>query len=117
MYKIIIKEASFLCNIGVPEKERKIKQKIIVDLELFLITKKMAKPFNTVDYSGVYDLLKDIVEKKEYKLIETIAENVAQEILNKFPAEKVLVRVKKPKALADRNVKYVAVEIRRTKNF
>ena len=111
MYKIIISEAQFLCNIGISKKEREKKQEIIVDVELFLMTKK-----KIVNYSEVYDLLKDVVEKKEYKLIETMAENVAKEILNSFFIDKIIVRVKKPKALSNRNVKYVAVEIIRDKN-
>ena len=118
MDKIIIKSANFLCNIGITPEERGKKQEIIVDAELFLDMKKMPKPFflsddikKTVNYSEVYELIKSIAENKEYHLIETLAENIAKAVLNKFPVKEVLVRVKKPKALADRNVEYVAVEI------
>ena len=118
MDKIIIKEARFPCNIGVSQKERKKKQEIIIDVELFSNIKKASKTDNiryAVNYSKVYDLIKNIVGREKYKLVEAIAENVAKEILNKFSVEKVLVRVKKPTALANKNVKYAAVEIIRKK--
>ena len=119
MDKIIIKEAHFLCNIGVTKKERKVKQEIIIDVELFLDVRKASQTDNikyAVNYSNVYDLLKNIAEKNDYKLIETMAENIAKEILKNSPAKKVLIRVKKPMALAKKNVKYTAVEIARTKH-
>lgn len=119
MDKIIITDAFFLCNIGVSPKERRKKQEIGIDVELFLDIKKAAQTDeikNTVNYSEVYSLLKEIVEKNKSKLIETMAQNIANKILDNFSVSKVLVRVKKPKALADRNVNYVAVEILREKN-
>ena len=118
MDKIIIKEARFPCNIGVSQKERKKKQEVIIDVEMFSNIKKASKTDNiryAVNYSEVYDLIKNIVGREKYKLVEAMAENVAKEILNKFSVEKVLVRVKKPEALANRNVKYAAVEIIRKK--
>lgn len=122
MDKIIIKEAHFMCNLGVQKEERRKKQEIVVDVELFLNAKKMALPFfpsddikGTIDYSEAYNLIKENVGGKEYRLIEAMAENLANKILDNFPVKQVLVRIKKPKALASRNVKYAAVEIVRKK--
>lgn len=119
MEKIIIKDASFLSNVGISSKERRKKQEIGIDVELFLNIKKATQTDeikNTVNYSEVYTLLKETVEKNKSKLIETMAQNIANKILDNFSVSKVLVRVKKPKALADRSVSYVAVEILREKN-
>ena len=118
MDKIIIKGARFSCSIGVSVEERSKKQKIVIDVELFLSARKAAKTDNikyAVNYSEVHDLIKSLVESKKYNLIEAMAENIAEEILNKFPVKKVLVRVKKPEALSNKNVKYAAVEITRNK--
>ena len=118
MDKIIIKEARFSCNIGASQKEINKKQEIFVDAELFLDAKKAAQTDNinyAVNYSEVYDLIKNIIGMKKYKLIEAMAENIAKGILNKFFVQKVIVKVKKPEALADRDVKYAAVEIIRKK--
>ena len=119
MDKLIIKESRFNCNIGITEEERKIKQEIILDAELFFDIKKSAQTGDikhTVDYLKVHSLMKDITEKKEYNLIETLAEDTASSILEKFPIEKITLKVMKPNSLAKFNVKYSAVEITRAKN-
>ena len=118
MDKIIIKDACFLCNIGVSEKERKKKRAIYIDAELFLDTRKSAKTDklkDTVDYSDVYGLMKNIAENSKCRLIEALAQNVADGILNKFPLSKIIVRVKKTR-LKNKNIRYAAVEITRVKN-
>jgi len=114
MDKIIIKDAIFFCNIGVSFKERGKKQKIFVDVELFLDTRKAAKTDDlkyTVNYSDVFSLVKNIAEKKEYKLIETLANKIAEIILDKFTAKKIIVKVKKRLPNMD-----AAVEITRDTN-
>lgn len=119
MDKLIMQDAQFLCNIGVSPKERKLKQEIIIDAELFLDAKKAAQKDNiknAVNYSEVYGLIKKTVEGKKYKLIETMAEDTARGILKNFDIRKVLIRIGKPSALAGKNVKYLAVEILRGKN-
>lgn len=98
MDRITIKDAGFFCNIGVSSKERGRKQKIFVDAEMFFDTRKAAKTDdikNTINYSSAYDLMKSIAEKKEYKLIETLANGIAKGILNKFNVKKVNVEVRK----------------------
>lgn len=119
MDKLIIQGAPFLCNIGISPKERKLKQEIIIDAELFLDIKRAAQKDNiknAVNYSKVYDLIKKTVEEKKYKLIETMAEDTARGVLKNFDIRKVLIKIRKPSALADKNVKYVAVEVLREKN-
>ena len=119
MDKIIIKDAKFSCNIGVSKKERGKKQEIFIDAVLFFDAKKPGKTDrieDTSNYSEIYNLIKKTAEDEEYNLIEAMAENISEKILGNFSANAVLVKVKKPSALADRNVKYAAVEIIRTKN-
>lgn len=119
MDKIIIKEARFLCNIGVSENEGAKKQLVAIDAELFLNLKKASSSDDikhTVDYSEVHSIIKDVAENKRCKLMEAMAENIAKEILNRFSVKKIIVRVKKPMALSKKNVKYVAIEITRTKH-
>lgn len=115
MDKIIIKDAIFFCNIGISPKERSKKQKIFVDIELSLDTRKAAQKDDlkyTINYSDVFSLIKDIAEKKEYKLIEALANKIAEGILDKFDAKKIIVKVKKRL----QNMDYAAVEITRGKN-
>lgn len=119
MDRIIIKEARFMCNVGVSEKEREKKQLVVIDAELFLYLKKASSSDdikNTVNYSELHSVMKNVAENKRYKLIEAMAENIAKEILNNFSVKKIIVRVMKPSALSKKNVKYAAVEITRARH-
>ena len=61
MDKIIIKDAKFLCNIGMSSEERRKKQEIFVDIELFLNTKKAAQ---TDDIKDTVNYLEREIEWK-----------------------------------------------------
>ena len=115
MDKIIIKGAKFDLHLGVTEEERKTKQQILVDVTLFFdITAAVSMDDieKSINYSHVSKRINTILAK-EYKLIETVAETIAQEILTAFPAHKVKICVKKPQAL--RIADHTAVEIVREK--
>jgi len=112
MDKIIIKNAEFICDIGIYKEEKEKKQKIILDLTLFYDIEEAINTDSidsTINYKEVIDLTKKVVEKKHYELIENLSENICNEILDKFKLEKIILKVKKPKAL--KNAEYAAVEI------
>ncbi|MFH1562374.1 MAG: dihydroneopterin aldolase [Nitrospirota bacterium] len=123
--KIIIAGIVFYGYHGVTSAEQELGQKFLVDVELHLnlkpagindtvgISEHLA---DTIDYKEVYDLVKGIEQKKKYRLIESLASDIAQAILNKTQAIEVLVRVKKPQVPIAGIVDYVAVEITRRKN-
>ena len=116
MDKIIIRDAQFNCNIGVSERERNIKQKIILDIEMFLDIRKTARTDNienTVNYSEICLKIKKVLDIKKFKLIETLAENISSEILKDKKIKKIKLRVKKPMALKKYGASFAAVEIER----
>lgn len=119
MDKIIIKHASLLGHIGVSDEERKKKQELILDIEMLADTREAGARDDlgeTVCYADVYERVARIVKGKPHRLIESVAEELAKEILAHFAVRKVLVRVKKPGAFAGKDVRYAAVEITREKN-
>lgn len=69
----------------------------------------------TVNYAEVYTICRDIVEGAPVKLIETVAENVAQAILNSYPEKVQGVRIVlvKPDPPIQGHYASVAVEITR----
>lgn len=116
MDRIIIKNAPFLCSIGIKEEEREKKQEILVDIELFTDIRRGAGTDSiedTIDYSAVHELISKEVGKNHYNLIETLAEKIAQRVLEHFHIEKVSIKIKKPSALAHRGVRYAGVAITR----
>lgn len=112
--KIVIAGIVFYGYHGVTPAEQELGQKFLVDVELHLnlkpagISEHLA---DTIDYKEVYDLVKGIEQKKKYRLIESLASDIAQAILDKTRAMAVLVRVKKPQVPIAGVVDYVAVEI------
>jgi dihydroneopterin aldolase len=118
MDRIIVKNAPFLCSIGIKEEEREKKQEILIDIELFTDIKRGAgtdRIEDTIDYAAVYQLISEEVGKNHYNLIETLAEKIAQRVLDNFNIERISITIKKPSALAHRGVRYAGVAITRNR--
>ncbi|MEW6096112.1 MAG: dihydroneopterin aldolase [bacterium] len=116
--KIIIQGIVFYGYHGVTLAEQEVGQKFLVDVELHLDLKPAGISehlVDTIDYKEIYNLVKSVEQKKKYRLIETLASDIAQSILDKTHAVEVFVRVKKPQVPIAGVVDYVAVEITRRK--
>lgn len=73
--------------IGVYEWERQAKRTIFIDLELATDTRRAAATddiSHTVDYGVLTRRLTELAEKSEFFLIETLAEHLANAILQEF---------------------------------
>lgn len=116
--KIIISGMTFFGAHGIYEEERKLGQKIVVDLELNLDLKKAGKSDNlsdTVNYQEVYNLVKVICEEKSFYLLEALSEKIAAELLQNFNILSIQVRVKKYYVNLGGLIDFVGVEINRSK--
>ena len=81
---IFIKELCVETVIGIYDWERKIKQMICIDLELgtnILKASNSDDVKDTLDYKSVAKTVKSFLEKSEFMLVETLAEETP--ILNK----------------------------------
>lgn len=97
--RLILKNMVFYGYHGAFAAEKELGQKIEVDVELRLELKPSAATDDlelSINYVEVYTLIKDIVEEREFNLLETIAEAIAGEILSAYTLEEVVVRVRKP---------------------
>ena len=84
---------------GVEESEKQMGQRFEVDVELYLelnIAGRSDQLKDTIDYTEVYQVIEELVLEGEYNLIEALAEDIAQNIVNRFPVAETLVRVRKP---------------------
>ena len=102
---------------GVLEKERRRGQKFLVDVELYLPLKNLNDQLNkTVNYAEVAKVVKNQITGEPRMLIETLAEDIAREILKKFKRiKRVKVVVHKPNAPIPLKFKDVSVEIERSR--
>lgn len=105
------------CVIGFIEWERRIKQTVVIDLELPVDCRAAAvrdEVDDTLDYKKVAKRVIAFVEASEFRLVETLAERMAQLILAEFAVEWVRVSVNKPGAI--RGSRDVGVSIERTRD-
>jgi len=116
MDRILAKGLRFIGCHGVLPEEKSEAQVFIVDLELFLDLRPAGREDNltlTVDYSQVHEMVKKLVEGPSFNLIEALADNIANDILEDFPVEAVGVTVYKPQAPVEGEFDYFAVSIQR----
>lgn len=97
--KILLNDMEFYGVHGVPEAERRIKQLYIISISLNFDFGEAAQNDDlskTINYAEIYQISKKVM-KNEFKLIETLAYNIAHSIKNRFPeAFNIEVSVKKP---------------------
>lgn len=103
--------------IGIHAWEQHQPQWVIINLSLGIPS--TLKAFHedtlkgTIDYSSIVQDLKAWLSEHRCKLIEYLAEHIAQRLLNQFPIEWVKVEVSKPAILPE--VETVAICIERTR--
>ncbi len=88
--------------IGVFDWERKIKQEVILDLELGYDIRAAAASdelADTLDYKALSKRLSDFISHSDYQLVETLAERCAELIQKEFGVGWLRLRVNKPGAL------------------
>jgi dihydroneopterin aldolase len=88
--------------IGIFDWEREIKQTVSLDLDMACDVAKAAATDaidDTLNYKAVAKRLIDFVSHSEYQLVETLAERVADIVLQEFGIQWIRVRVNKPGAV------------------
>ncbi len=83
---------------GVEEWERRDGQLFLFDvwLELREGSGESDRLEDTVDYTQVAKLVQEVSDARQTKLLEALAAGVADAIVERFPVERVRVRVRKP---------------------
>lgn len=113
--KIFIRGLEVSCIIGTLPRERRKKQRIVMDLEFPASTKRAAKRDDLADalnYQKIACRTTTFVSKSRFYLIETLAERLAQILLMDFKLKNLRLRIYKPDAIS--NAKSVGVEIFRS---
>ena len=104
------------CIIGFIDWERRVKQTVVVDLELPVDCRRASVSddvADTVDYKRVAKRVLAYIEASEFKLVETLAHRLALLLLEEFSLEWVRISLNKPGAI--RNSRDVGVVVERTR--
>lgn len=102
MDTIFLRDLEINATIGIFEWEKRIKQKVRIDLEMGTdITKAAASDAiqDTLDYKAISKRIIQFVEDSRYELIETMIEEVSEILLKEFCIPWVKVTISKPGAV------------------
>ena len=114
MDKIFLRELKVETIIGIWDWERKIRQTVVIDLEMSADIAKAAATDDikdTLDYKGVAKRIQQFVSESSFQLVETLAERIAGIVRDEFDVAWVRVRVNKPGAI--RGSRDVGIDIER----
>lgn len=101
--------------IGVPDAERAKPQRLTVSLTMVPANEFGAMDddvAHTVDYAAVASAIRAVASARPRRLIETLAEDIAQAVLDQFACRHVALELRK---YILPETEYVAVRLRRTK--
>lgn len=102
MDTIFLRDLEINATIGIFEWEKRIKQKVRIDLEMATDIAKAAATDSiedTLDYKAISKRIIQFVDESQYELIETLIEKIAEIILNEFNVPWTRVTLSKPGAV------------------
>ena len=114
--RIFLHGLSVECIIGFIDWERRVRQTVVVDLEMPVDCARAAasdEVADTLDYKKVAKRTLEFIGGSEFRLVETLAHRLALVILAEFGVEWVRITLNKPGAI--RNSRDVGVVIERSR--
>lgn len=111
--RIFLRGLAIECVIGFIEWERRVKQTVVLDLELPIDCRRAAatdRVADTVDYKKVAKRIIAFVEGSQFHLVESLAEGVARLVLEEFGVEWIRLVLNKPGAIRGSRDVGVAIE-------
>ncbi|KAJ4823327.1 hypothetical protein Tsubulata_001493 [Turnera subulata] len=115
--KLILRGLKFHGFHGVLPEERILGQKFLIDVDAWMDLRIAGKSdclSDTISYTDIYGIVKEIVEGPPHNLLESVAHLIASTTLTKFPrVSAVWVKVGKPHVAVQGQLDYLGVEILR----
>jgi dihydroneopterin aldolase len=102
MDKIFLSALTTECIVGIWDWERKVRQKVVIDLEMATDIRRAAatdRIEDTLDYKQVAKRLLAFVGDSEYQLVETLTERIAEIVVTEFGVSWVRVKLNKQGAI------------------
>ncbi|KAK6926492.1 Dihydroneopterin aldolase/epimerase domain [Dillenia turbinata] len=118
--RLILRGLKFHGYHGVKPEEKKLGQKFLIDVDAWLDLRKAGESdclSDTVSYTDIYRIVKEIVEGTPQNLLESVAQLIASTTFAKFPQiSSIRVKVGKPHVAVPGQLDYLGVEILRSRN-
>lgn len=117
MDKIVLKNMKFFGYHGLQAEEQLHGQVFVISIEMKVDLRKPGKTdniFDTVDYSKIFKIVKNITENLKFKLMEKLAETISEKIFSACnEVRELIININKPHAPIRGDFDWVGVEIRR----
>ncbi|MDE1232781.1 bifunctional dihydroneopterin aldolase/7,8-dihydroneopterin epimerase [Vibrio aestuarianus] len=113
MDKVFIEQLSVITTIGVYDWEQEIKQKLVLDIEMAHDNRPAGKSDDVndaLDYSQVSQAVIEHIQNGRFLLVERVAEEVAELIMQRFSVPWIKIRLTKPGAVAQASGVGVVIE-------
>jgi len=115
---LTIKNLVFYGYHGVQDFEKELGGRFEVDVKIRYPFARCATAdtlHKAVDYQAVYGVVKELVTGRKYHLIETLADHIADALVEQFDLDEVTVILRKKKVPIDAVLDYVAAEVTRSR--
>lgn len=110
---VFIRELKIDTVVGIYDWERRIRQVVVLDLDMAADVAKGARSDrieDALDYKAVAKRLIQFVSEAEFQLVETLAEKVAELVMHEFGVRWVKITLNKPGAVSGSKSVGVVVE-------
>ena len=110
---LFIEQLIVFTNIGVYDWEHKIKQKLVLDIEIASDNHKSALSDDINDclnYTEVTEVIINYIERRNFSLIERVAEEIADLLINRFNTHGVRIKIGKCGAVSRAKMVGVCIE-------
>ncbi|KNA21714.1 hypothetical protein SOVF_038560 [Spinacia oleracea] len=118
--KLVLRGLKFHGFHGVKPEEKTLGQKFVVDVDAWMDLRKAGISdclSDTISYSEIYRIVKEVVEGTSRDLLECVAHQIASTTFIKFPQiSDVRVEVKKPHVAVHGQIDYLGIEIFRSRS-
>ncbi|TYH77929.1 hypothetical protein ES332_D04G189600v1 [Gossypium tomentosum] len=119
--KLILRGLKFHGFHGVKSEEKKLGQKFLVDVDAWMDLRNAGESdllSDTISYTDIYRIVKEVVEGQSRDLLESVAQIVASKIFtNHSQISAVRVKVGKPHVAVHGSLDYLGVEIIRYRSI
>ena len=100
---ILIEGIEIPAALGVTAAERAMRRPVRIDLEAgysLSASGKSDRIEDTLDYGKIFEVVEQVVNKREHQLVEALGERIAEALFATFDVEWVTLYIRKPNPLA-----------------
>lgn len=111
---IRLRGLEFYAYHGAMPEEQVLGQKFLIDIDLYCDLSKAGSSDcveDTIHYGEVYQVVRACVTEEKFLLIERLAEEIAQRVLEQFACKTIRVEVHKPQAPVPGIFRDISIEI------